>query len=244
MLCFEYGGAREGTVGREANCRAVIGGQVVAVRAQLESDEVILRGEHRARLPFAGLDSVEATSGQLVLQRAGERIVLELGAAAETWAARIRNPRTLLDKLGVKPGQRVAAVGLTDAALLEQLRATVALAELPPPDGRAGPPVGRAGPAGRTDTAGRPGPGADLDLVFVEVAAAPDLRVLEALRGAIAPTGAVWVLHPKGRADLKDVHVLAAGRAAGLVDNKVARVSDTLSALRFVIPKAARLSPR
>ena len=33
---------------------------------------------------------------------------------------------------------------------------------------------------------------------------------------------------------------MAAGKAAGLVDNKVARVSDTLSALRFVIPKAAR----
>ena len=50
----------------------------------------------------------------------------------------------------------------------------------------------------------------------------------------------LWVLHPKGRADLKDVDVMAAGRAAGLVDNKVVRVSDSHSALRFVIRKASR----
>ena len=86
--------------------------------------------------------------------------------------------------------------------------------------------------------------GAELDLVFVEVAGVDDLGSPAALCEAIAQYGAVWVLHPKGRADLKDLHVMAAGKAAGLVDNKVARISETLSALRFVIPKAHRRPPR
>jgi hypothetical protein len=42
------------------------------------------------------------------------------------------------------------------------------------------------------------------------------------------------------QANLKDVDLMAAGKASGLVDNKVARVSERLSALRLVIPKAAR----
>lgn len=33
---------------------------------------------------------------------------------------------------------------------------------------------------------------------------------------------------------------MAAGRAAGLVDNKTARISETHTGLRFVIPKASR----
>ena len=74
----------------------------------------------------------------------------------------------------------------------------------------------------------------------MQVGSLDDLSALATLREAITQNGAVWVLHPKGRRDLKDTDVMAAGKAAGLVDNKVARVSETLSALRFVIPKAAR----
>jgi hypothetical protein len=210
------GGTWEDTMGQEARCRARVGERVVEVKALLESEELILRGEHRARLPFSGLDGVEAADGRLTLHRDGEAIVLELGASAERWAAKIRNPPTLLDKLGVKAGQRIATVGLTDLDLLAKLRATATVTEY------------------------RPAADADLDLVFVQVDRLDDLGALAVLREAIAQDGAVWVLHPKGRPDLKDTDVMAAGKAAGLVDNKVARVSERLSALRFVIPKAGR----
>ena len=212
-------------MGQEARCLARVGERVVEVKALLESDELIVRGEHRARLPFAGLDGVEAADGRLTLHRDGESIVLELGPSAERWAAKIRNPPTLLDKLGVKAGQRVATLGLTDLDLLVQLRAVATVTEYPP---------------GATDVATPERSGAELDLVFVEVGSRDELGVLAALREAIVQHGAFWVLHPKGRADLKDTDVMAAGKAAGLVDNKVARVSETLSALRLVIPKAAR----
>lgn len=211
-------------MGLEARCQARVGERTVEVKALLESDELILRGEHRARLAFASLDSVEASAGQLILHQQGEQIALDLGPAAERWAEKIRNPRTLLDKLGVKPGMRAATIGLTDANLLQQLRSSVLPVELP---------AGSTPPSADTD-------GTGLDLVFVQIDNPADLAQLPALRATITQAGAIWALHPKGRRDLKDTDVMAAGKAAGLVDNKVARVSELHSALRFVIPKAAR----
>ena len=108
-------------MGQEARCVARIGERIVEEKALLETDELILRGEHRARLPFSGLDSVEAADGCLTLHQQGEPIALELGSAAERWAAKIRNPPTLLDKLGVKAGQRIVMVDLNDASLCRQL---------------------------------------------------------------------------------------------------------------------------
>jgi hypothetical protein len=213
-------------MGQEALCLARIGERVVQVTALLETDELILRGEYRARLPFAGIEAVEATDGYLTLYRAGEPIVLELGAAAERWAAKIRNPPTLLDKLGVKPGQRVAVVGLRDMGLRAQLGERAEVYES----------MGVAAASFAHDVVG-----AEFDLAFLQI---DDLAVLRAalpvLRESIAQAGAVWVIHPKRRPDLKDTDVMAAGRAAGLVDNKTARISESHTGLRFVIPKASR----
>ena len=59
---------------------------------------------------------------------------------------------------------------------------------------------------------------------------------------ALAPAGALWVVHPKGTNGLKDTDVFAAGKAAGLTYTKVARFSDTHTAEKLVIPKAKRVS--
>ncbi len=121
-----------------------------------------------------------------------------------------------LDKLGVRPGARVALVGLRDADFEAEL------------DGRT-----------HDVTHGEPAP--DTDLVFL---AADDLAALEALgalRARIRPAGAIWVVSRKGRAaTLRDVEVMAAARSAGLVDNKVASFDPSRTALRLVIPLALR----
>ena len=52
--------------------------------------------------------------------------------------------------------------------------------------------------------------------------------------------GAIWVVYPKGRQDIREVDVIAAGKSAGFTDNKVCRFSETHTALRFVIPIARR----
>lgn len=128
--------------------------------------------------------------------------------------------RPLLDKLGVRPGARVALVGLTDPAF-------------------------RALLAERTSSVVEGLPRATTDLVFLTADSPAELAVLGQLRQAITPDGAVWVVSAKGRsATLRDTDVIAAARAAGLVDNKVVAFSETHTALRLVIPVAERPSAR
>jgi hypothetical protein len=124
----------------------------------------------------------------------------------------------LLDKLGVRPGARVAIIGDVD------------------PDGSF-----RQLLADRTSdiTEGRPKPGSDL--IFLAADSTDELAGLPELRSRIRPNGGIWVVSRKGRsATIRDVEVMAAARAAGLVDNKVVSFSDTHTSLRLVIPVADR----
>jgi len=88
-------------------------------------------------------------------------------------------------------------------------------------------------------TVGKPKP--ESDLVFLAANSTDELATLSALRGRIRPAGGIWVVSRKGRAaTIRDVEVIAAARAAGLVDNKVVSFSDTHTSLRLVIPVADR----
>lgn len=125
-----------------------------------------------------------------------------------------RYPRPRIEKLGVKPGSRVAVLGIEDAAFGAEL------AE------RGAEVVKRFGKG--------------LDFVFVAMASAKDLPRLAKLRDAVHPAGAVWVIWPKGRKEFREDDIRAYGPRAGLVDVKVMAFSDTLSALKMVIPVAKR----
>ena len=77
-------------------------------------------------------------------------------------------------------------------------------------------------------------------MLFVAVNDYTGLERLGRLEPYLVRNGAVWAVFPKGRKELRDVNVIRAGVAAGLVDNKVIRFSDTHTAFRFVIPLARR----
>jgi hypothetical protein len=80
-----------------------------------------------------------------------------------------------------------------------------------------------------------PSPG--LDLVFYRVERPVDLHRIAELRTLIHDGGAIWVLRVKGAGlTVRDVDVIDAGRAFDLVDNKIASFSDTLAAMRLVVP--------
>jgi hypothetical protein len=118
--------------------------------------------------------------------------------------------RPLLDKLGVKPGSKVAIVDLHDRGFIKLLR-------------------------GRTADIGAGKPRSKVDLVFMGARTAADLRKLDDVKQWIEPNGAIWVIRAKGgRGPLRDTDLIAAGLAAGLVDNKIASFSDTHGAMRFV----------
>ena len=122
----------------------------------------------------------------------------------------------LLDKLGLRPGMRVALIDIED------------------PDIR--PLI-----AERTTELIEGWPEPETDLVLLGADTTDALAQLEALAARIRPNGAIWVVSRKGAsATLRDVEVIAAARDVGLVDNKVASFSATHTALRLVIPVARR----
>jgi hypothetical protein len=63
---------------------------------------------------------------------------------------------------------------------------------------------------------------------------------LKSLTPFLKNTGAIWVVYPKGQTHIREIDVILAGKASGLVDNKVVRFSETHTALRLVIPVAQR----
>jgi ABC-type sugar transport system substrate-binding protein len=77
-------------------------------------------------------------------------------------------------------------------------------------------------------------------LIFFGADTAAELKRVRALAKALAASGALWIVYPKGRKDITEVGVIHAGRAAGLKDVKVVGFSATHTALRFVIPVAKR----
>ncbi len=77
-------------------------------------------------------------------------------------------------------------------------------------------------------------------MIFFGADSGKQLDRVPKLAAALAPAGALWIVYPKGQAIIRETHVIAAGRAAGLVDTKVVGFSPTHTALKFVIPSAQR----
>jgi hypothetical protein len=202
-------------MGQEVVGSAEIKGRTIKGKALLETDEILFRGDERLRIPLAEIQKVSADDGRLVVRHKGGTVTFHLGPAASRWADRIRNPPTLVDKLGVKQGQRVGLLALDDPSFVSQLV-------------ERGADVGR----GRLRKAS--------DLIFLGVQRPRDLDRLDSLEASLTRDGAIWVVYPKGRSDPSEVDVIEAGKAAGFVDVKVARFSDTHTALKFMIPKARR----
>ena len=124
--------------------------------------------------------------------------------------------RPLIEKLGVTPGARVAVVHVDDTEFLAALRTRTG-------DITHGPPL------------------AATDLVFLAADSHEELSAIVELRRSLKPAGAIWVVSRKGRAStLRDVEIMEAAKAAGLVDNKVVAFSPTHTSIRLVIPLALR----
>ncbi len=132
----------------------------------------------------------------------------------DTKKSDVGSGRPLLDKLGIKPGMRVALAGAPAGydAVLGPLPAGVILVD---------------------------GPEARLDCVQLFVQTAVDLMAaLPIWQAALAPAGMLWVSWPKRGAalptDLTENHIRDLGLAQGLVDVKVCAVDGTWSGLKFV----------
>ena len=115
----------------------------------------------------------------------------------------------------MKPGQRILILEIPDSSFLNEIKPFA-------------PIFAEGKPAG------------DLDLIFFGAEAKEDLKHLARLRKSIVKNGGIWVVYPKGKQHIREIDVIAAGKSAGLTDNKVCSFSVTHTALRFVIPLAQR----
>ena len=130
-------------------------------------------------------------------------------------ALEIRYPRGRLEKLGIEPTSVVAVLGVDDATFRAELSRCTKNVSF-----------------GRTRK--------QATVIVYGVDALPQLDALTKLRASIVQNGAIWVVWPKGRKELREDHIRRAAIAQGLVDVKVMSFSETLSGLKLVIPLAQR----
>jgi hypothetical protein len=203
-------------MGAEAACIVTFKGKQTSGKARLETDVLQFRGgELKLAIPFASIGKVTSRDGALTVAFDGGTARFHLGEASAKWADKIKHPPSRLDKIGVKKEWRVSAINIEDAGFLKELEGAVATVS-----------VGRVLK--------------DSDAIFVGATRIAELARLESLKASLKPAGALWIVRPKGRPEISEGAVMAAGKAAGLVDVKVVRFSDTHTAEKFVIPVAAR----
>jgi hypothetical protein len=203
-------------MGREAACAVRTGTRSGHGKAHLDSKKLDVSGPMRFSLALSEVREAVAESGWLRLQTPRGEVALELGSVAAAWAQAIRNPRSRLEKLGIKPGMRVCVLKLADAEFELELRECLGAAPARAARGR-------------------------FDVVVRGLENVRDLGSLAKLRTNLEEAGALWVVYRKGKgAPLPERSVRAALLETGLVDVKVVAFSDSHTALKAVVPLAQR----
>ena len=196
-------------MGREATCRCKWGAEEGDCKVLLEGHELILRSGIRRRVSLSAISSVAVRGSNLVFTVGPDQVELRLGAdAAQRWAKAIQTP----------PPSLAAKLGISRATRLsvvgniesEELREAVA----------------EAAPASEKQ----------VDLVLLCVNSQSELQQCFAARTYTSP---LWIVYPKGaKSEVKESGLRDLLRSRGFVDTKVASVSATLTALRFVKRKS------
>lgn len=130
-------------------------------------------------------------------------------------AERDYSHRTLIEKLGIKSGQRILVLDVNNPSFANDIAAYE--------------------PAFDEPRSAR-----EFDVILYGAEVKKALARLSKLQKNIVSNGAIWVVYPKGRTEIRESDVIAAAKSAGLVDNKICRFSDTHTAMRCVIPLAKR----
>jgi hypothetical protein len=127
--------------------------------------------------------------------------------------------RTAVQKLGVKPDDRVEVAGDVGATLRRDLKDAI------------GRGFVRSG---------------DLDGAVVMAESLEEgERVLREYRPRLRDTGYLWVLTRKRGHDgyVNQMHLVPHAKERGLIDNKTCSIDDERSGIRFVVPRALRKKP-
>jgi hypothetical protein len=200
-------------MGADLKCRARFDGKTSEGRALLETSEIIFRGDFRLKIPFKEMKKVSAANGELRVRFADGEAVFELRAAATKWMDKILHPKSLIEKLGVRPGQKITVLNVSDEDFLRDAAKTAEI----------------------TNKLVK-----KCELIFFGAQSRAELKRVAALTKSLAPAGALWIVYPKGQKAITEMDVICGGRKAQLKDVKVASFSATHTALKFVIPLERR----
>jgi hypothetical protein len=124
--------------------------------------------------------------------------------------------RTLVQKLGAKPGERVEIAGDVGSGLRRDVKEAI------------GRGLVRSGP---------------LDGAIVLVESLDEAREAFAeYRPRLQDTGYLWLITRKRGRDgyLDQMKLVPHGKSVGLIDNKTCSVDEERSGIRFVVPRALR----
>jgi len=196
-------------MGREAICACDWNGNRHNVKVLLEPPELIVRGEIRQRVPFAKMKRIAADAEWLRFVIDQEPVALQLGSTmALKWAdTLLKPPPTLAKKLGITPETTVRMIGpVDDGALKNALDEAKAVSK------------------------------SKGELILARVDTPADLRAaLARADSQLKASVPIWFIYRKGPGHpLNENLVRTTALATGIVDTKIAAVSQEFSALRFV----------
>ena len=127
--------------------------------------------------------------------------------------------RTAVQKLGVKPDDRIEVAGDVGAGLRKDLKEAI------------GRGFVRSG---------------EIDGAVVMVESLEEAeRAIAEYRPRLRDTGYLWVLTRKRGHDgyINQMHLVPGAKERGLIDNKTCSIDDERSGIRFVVPRALRKKP-
>jgi hypothetical protein len=203
-------------MGKELQGAVRVGRQRHQGKILLETNELIFRGtDYRLKIIFSEMRDVQAKNGQLRIATNDDVLTFEVGTAAEEWREKILHPKTRVQKLGVKEGTKVRLLGEFPSDFVNELKA--ASAEILEADGSA-----------------------NADHNFIAAEGKSSLAAIAKHAKKVKDAEALWMVYEKGKKDLTENDVIAAGRKAGLKDVKVVGFSSTHTALKFVLPLEKR----
>jgi hypothetical protein len=128
--------------------------------------------------------------------------------------------RTVVQKLGVKPDERVEIVGDVGPGLRRDVKSVL------------GRGLVRSG---------------ELDGAIVRVESVEEAEeVFDAYRPRLRDTGYLWLITPKRGQEryVNQMLLVPGGKRRGLIDNKTISIDEARSGIRFVVPRALRGRPR
>lgn len=195
-------------MGREAICQCQWGAESGQCKVLLETSELIVRGSIRRRVPIASLTKVSAQGNDLRFHVAEGAVTLCLGASlAQSWAKKIATPPpTLGMKLGITSQSNLL---VTSDCADEELKIAVEIAA--------------------TTESKNP------DLILAHVKTVGDLNHVLDLYSKIPSDPPIWIVYLKGsNKPIGETEIRDTLRRENFIDTKVASVSASLTALRFV----------